>query len=99
MPFDRGTSRLVTAYTMYSPASPPLVIHDLVPFRTQPSPSRRACVRMLDASDPDVGSLKQYAPTYSPPASGTRKRRFCSSVPKRRIGSHTSELLTDMTTE
>ena len=54
---------------------------------------------MFDASEPEVGSLKQYAPTYSPCANGLKNRRFCASVPKRKMGSHTSELLTEMTTE
>src|SRR5438067_798255 len=54
---------------------------------------------MFDASEPDVGSLRQYAPTYFPCASAGKNRCFCSSLPKRTIGSQTSELLTEITTE
>src|SRR5919202_4164549 len=99
MPRALGTSGLLSAYTRYRPAWPPLVIQLLVPLSTNASPSRRACVLMFDASEPEVGSLRQYAPTYVPCASAGRNRCFWSDVPKRTIGSHTSELLTDMTTE
>ncbi len=60
MPRAFGTSGLVTAYTRYRPASPPLVIQLLVPFSTQlPSGWRRALACMFEASEPEVASLKQ----------------------------------------
>ena len=42
----------VTAITVYQVDLPPLVIQHLVPLRIQSSPSARARVRMLAASDP-----------------------------------------------
>src|SRR6266849_7317585 len=59
----------------------------LVPFKTYPSPLRRALVFKEAASDPDADSVRANAPSSSPDASRGSHRRFCSSVPNRRIGS------------
>ena len=53
----------------------------LPPFRTYPSPSRRAVVRMAALSDPEPGSVSAYAASHSPLASLGRNRCFCSRVP------------------
>ena len=50
------------------------------------------------ASEPACGSVRAKQPSRAPLANGTRKRRFCSSVPCLCTGSQKSELLTDMTT-
>ena len=52
-----------------------------VPFRTHASPSRRAEVRIAAASLPDAGSDSAKQPSFSPLASGRRKRSFCASLP------------------
>ncbi len=50
------------AHTTATSAMPPLVIHILVPFSTQSSPSRRARVRMLAGSLPESGSVRPKQP-------------------------------------
>jgi hypothetical protein len=79
-------------------ATGPLVIQFLVPLITQSLPSRTAVVRCAAASLPASGSLSAKQPSSLPWASGTSHCCFCASVPNRRIGSHTSELLTLMIT-
>ena len=56
----------VLAYTTSVSAFGPLVIHILLPFSTQRSPTRSARVRMPTTSDPALGSLIASAPTCSP---------------------------------
>ena len=48
-----------------SPASLPLVIHSLRPFRTYSLPFSSALVASAKASEPDPASLSAYAPTHS----------------------------------
>ena len=76
-PFDRS----VTAKTRTTSACGPLVMKFLVPFRTYSLPFFTATVRISAASEPLVGSVSAKAPSRSPRAKGTRKSRFCSSVP------------------
>ena len=61
---------------------PPLVIQSFSPLRTQPSPSRRALVRIEAASEPAPGSVRQKAAISSPVASLGIQVAFCASVPK-----------------
>ncbi len=62
-------------------ARAPCVMNALLPFSTQPSPSATAVVRIAAASLPDPGSVSPHAASFSPRASGSRKRRFCASLP------------------
>ena len=78
-PFARSVTVITTAIS----AIPPLVMKFFEPFSTRQSPSRTAVVRMPPASEPDPGSVSPQQPTFSPAASGARKRRFCSSLPAR----------------
>ena len=50
------------------------------------------------ASEPAPGSVSPKQPSFFPEAIGTRYSRLVSSEPNLRIGSHASELLTDMMT-
>jgi hypothetical protein len=79
-------------------ATGPFVIQFLMPFSTHSLPSRTAVVRCAAESLPASGSLIAKQPSFLPDASGTSHCFFCASVPKRLIGSHTSELLTLMIT-
>ena len=78
--------------TVYVSASPPLVIHCLVPLRMYLSPFRTAVVWMPPASLPALGSVSANAASFSPVASGDRYFFFCSSEPPIRIGSAPSAL-------
>src|SRR5262245_6756802 len=77
------------ANTVSTSAKPPLVIHIFSPFRTQwfPSSLNRAVDFAASASDPEPDSLKQYALIHSPEPIFGKYFCFCSSVPKRTIGS------------
>ena len=78
-----SASRSVRAVTMYVSATPALVMNRLDPFTTQQSASRSARVRVPRESLPAPGSVRPYAPSFSPEASGRRYRSFCSCVPAR----------------
>jgi hypothetical protein len=54
---------------------------------TQPSASRRATVAIPAGSDPAPASESASAGAHSPLAQRGSSRRFCSSLPNRRIGS------------
>ena len=82
MPF-LPAARSVTAMTTAVSAIRPLVMKFFEPLSTQCRPSRTAVVRMPPASEPEPGSVRPQQPTFSPRASGGRKRRFCSSLPAR----------------
>lgn len=58
----------------------PLITHSRVVS------SNRAVVRVAPASEPPSGSVRPKAPSISPEASRGSHSRFCSSVPKRKIG-------------
>ena len=62
----RSSGFPVLAKTVKKLASPPLVIHSLLPSSTQSSPSRTAVVLMLAASEPAPGSVRQKAAIVSP---------------------------------
>ncbi len=53
---------------------------------------------MPAGSLPAPGSVRAKQPSFWPAASGVRNSFFCSSVPNFRMGSQTSELLTDRIT-
>ena len=82
MPF-LPAARSVTVSTTAVSAMPPLVMKFFDPLISQCWPSRTAVVRMPPASEPEPGSVSPQQPTFSPFASGGRKRRFCSSLPAR----------------
>ena len=84
MPFF-SFSRSVTAITTAVSAMRPLVMNVFEPFSTQSGPSRTAVVRVPPASEPAPLSVSPQHPIFSPRASGVRKRRFCSSVPARKM--------------
>ena len=75
------TPSSVTAHTTATSATPPLVIHILVPLSTQSSPSRRARVRMEEGSLPESGSVRPKQPMASPAAMAGSHSCFCSSLP------------------
>jgi len=72
---------LLTANTMAMSPFLPEVMNCLTPFSTQWSPSRRAVVRIAEASEPTCGSVRQKQPNWLPLASGLRNRSFCSCDP------------------
>ena len=76
-------------------ATLPLVIHILVPFSTQSSPSRTARVRIEPGSEPESGSVRPKQPISSPAAMRGSHSCFCSSEPNRQIGNMASEPCTD----
>ena len=73
----------VRAHTVATSAMLPLVIHILVPSRTQSGPSRRAVVRIPAGLDPKSGSVRPKQPIASPAASRGSHSRLCSSDPQR----------------
>jgi len=75
----------VRASTTQVPATVPWVMNVFEPLSTQWSPFLTAVVRMPAASDPEPGSVSAQAASFSPVASAGSQRRFCSSLPKRRM--------------
>ncbi len=71
----------VTAKTTQVSPTLPWVVKVLAPFRIQPPSTRSARVRVPAASEPAPGSVRLQAPIFSPLASGTSQRCFCSSLP------------------
>ena len=77
----------VWAKTRAKDASRPVLMKSLRPVSTQPSPSRRASVCWLRASEPASGSVSAKQPSAWPEATGVRNRCRCSSVPYFSTGS------------
>jgi hypothetical protein len=65
---------------------PELVMNAFEPLITHWPPSSLAVVLVASASVPPPGSVSPNAPKISPRAMGTSHRRFCSSVPKWKMG-------------
>src|ERR1700754_1220738 len=82
MPFAPLSGSL-DAITVYQADLPPLVIHALVPWRIQESPSWRARVRIAAASLPDSRSDNAYDAIASPDAIAGNTCFFRSSEPAR----------------
>ena len=76
-------------------ATEPLVIHILVPFSTQSSPSRLARVRIPAGLEPKSGSVSPKQPIASPAAIRGSQLVFCSSLPNFQIANMASEPCTD----
>ena len=74
---------MVTHAVMSVPA---LVMKIFEPLTTQEPSRSSARVRVAPASDPAPGSVSPKAASFSPVASCGSHSRFCSSLPKRRIG-------------
>ena len=85
----------VAAHTTAMSAIDPLVIHILVPERTQPSPFFLALVVMLDGSLPWSGSVSPKQPIASPAAIRGSHSCFCSSDPYFQIGNMASDPCTE----
>ena len=85
----------VRAHTTATSAIAPLVIHILVPERTQPVPLGLALVFMLAGSEPWSGSVRPKQPSASPVAILGSHSSFCSSEPYRQIGYMASEPCTE----
>ena len=83
------------AHTTATSATPPFVIHILVPSSTQSSPSWRALVRMPAGFDPKSGSVRPKQPMASPAAIAGSHCSRCSSVPYAWIAYMASEPCTD----
>ena len=66
------------ATTTCTSAMPPLVMKHLVPSMIQSSPSRRARVRRLPTSLPELGSVMAKAPSLM--SSGVPKQRGIHSI-------------------
>ncbi len=91
-------SGFVIAKSRQTSAAWPHVMKTFCPEMRYAPPSRTARVFWLAASEPASGSVRAKQPSFSPRASGWRKRFFWSSFPYFSIGSQTSELLTDRMT-
>ena len=76
-------------------ATEPLVIHILLPFSTQSSPSGLARVRMPAGFDPKSASVSPKQPIASPAAIRGSQVCFCSSLPNFQIANMASEPWTD----
>ena len=85
----------VTAQTIATSATEPLVIHILRPLRIQSDPSRRARVVIDAGSDPASGSVSPKQPSSSPAAMPGSHFCFCSSEPNLQIANIASEPCTD----
>ena len=70
----------------------------LVPFMTQSDESLTAIVFWETGSEPASGSVMAKQPMVEPEAKRVRTFLFCSSLPKRAMGSQAFELWTDMMT-
>src|SRR5471032_3024955 len=81
----RARFQVILCVDTSTSASGPLVIHILVPFKTQRSPLKSARSFMLTTSEPAFGSDMARAPMCSPVISFGRYLAFCSSVPLRLI--------------
>ena len=88
LPSFTDVTAVKTAILQYSA----LVMKRLLPLTTYSFPSRTAVVSVPPASEPALGSVSPNAPRASPDARGFRYFIFCSSVPKRYIGIHPSEM-------
>ena len=71
----------MTAKYVYVSAMPAFEMNRFWPFRTHESPSRTARERIAAASDPDSGSVKQYASCRSPRTTPPISSFFWSSFP------------------
>ena len=71
----------VTAMITQTSPTEPWVVKVFEPLRIQPPSTFSARVRVPAASEPAPGSVRLQAPIFSPRASGTSQRCFCSSVP------------------
>src|SRR5947207_1689090 len=78
-PFDLS----VCAKTTNQLATPPLVIHCLVPFKTYLSPFFTATDFMPRTSEPAPGSLRQYAAQEHSSTSRPKNSFFCASFAER----------------
>ena len=83
------------AHTTATSAMLPLVIQVFSPLSTQPSPSRRAVVRMPAGFDPKSGSVRPKHPTAFPLCSGGSHFCFCCSLPNQKMGYITSAPCTE----
>src|ERR1700677_5172549 len=89
------TPSSVTAQTIATSATDPLVIHILRPLRIQSDPSRRARVVIEAGSEPASGSVRPKQPSASPAAMRGSHCCFCSSEPQRQIAYIASDPCTD----
>src|SRR5215813_7771104 len=72
----------------------PVVMNCLTPLTIHSPPASSARVRIAAASEPACGSLRQKQPRSSPRASCGSHQLFWLSLPKLRIGPHTTEFWT-----
>src|ERR1700761_7407988 len=89
------TPSSVTAQTIATSATEPLVIHILRPLRIQSDPSRLARVVIAAGSEPASGSVSPKQPSSSPAAMPGNHCCFCSSEPNRQIANIANEPCTD----
>src|SRR5258708_2591814 len=89
------TPSSVTAQTIATSATDPLVIHILRPLRIQSDPSRRARVVIEAGSEPASGSVRPKQPSSSPAAMPGSHCCFCSSEPNRQIANMASDPCTE----
>ena len=74
------------AHTTETSAREPLVIHILLPFKIQSSPSLLQRVAMPPGLEPKLGSVSPKHPILVPAPSPGSHLDFCSSDPKACIG-------------
>jgi hypothetical protein len=79
----RSAAVSVRTMTIMRSAVPPLVAQAFIPFSTQPSPSRTACARIPEGSEPASGSDSANPTSSSPRASGLSQRSCCAGLPWR----------------
>ena len=84
----------VSAHTIATSDTLPLVIHILVPDKIQSSPSRLATVRIDPGSLPLSGSLRPKHPIASPDCRRGNHSAFCSSEPNSLIANIARALVT-----
>ena len=80
---SRSRSGSVLANVRNTSARSPLVTNTFSPLSTKSSPSAVAPIRIASTSLPPLASVRQNAPRLRPCASGSRKRRRWSPLPKR----------------
>ena len=87
--FSPVSAVIVTQAVMSVPA---FVMNCFAPSITQWPSRSSALVRVAPASEPASGSVSPNAASRFPDARSGSQRRFCSSVPNRKIGIEPSEI-------
>ena len=91
--FEISSSPVRAVIVTHDVMSVPAFVMNIFAPLTIHSPSRSsAVVRVLPASEPAPGSVRPKAASLRPEARSGSHSRFCSSLPKRKIGIVPSEV-------